>query len=143
MGKPLNADRATSQKGTIDICQSASRINLHKNYPTSIMFEDEQGRIIKQEVYYEWKPTVCEKCKNFGHVMKECRKFIKEEKEKAENQKEVQKEGLIQPMGSTISTKETDSINKGDNQGPWIKLIQQEGATTSGDNGGKGKQDVR
>ncbi|XP_009796659.1 uncharacterized protein [Nicotiana sylvestris] len=57
-------------------------------YPDTIMFEDERGRIVDQEVFYEWKPTLCGKCKNIGHEMNECRRFIKEEKEKQANKQE-------------------------------------------------------
>lgn len=50
------------------------------------MFGDERGRIIEQEVFNEWKPTLCGKCKNFDHEMQECRQFLKEEKEKLVSQ---------------------------------------------------------
>ncbi|XP_070005637.1 uncharacterized protein [Nicotiana sylvestris] len=36
-------------------------------YPQSVIFENEVGKIIEQRVYYEWKPTLCQECNNYGH----------------------------------------------------------------------------
>lgn len=32
------------------------------------------GRIVEQQVVYEWRPILCNKCKNFGHHEDECRR---------------------------------------------------------------------
>lgn len=53
---------------------------MNQTYPTLVMFENEYGKVIEQTVTYEWKPVLCDKCGNYGHEMKECRKFLKEEK---------------------------------------------------------------
>ncbi|XP_019254992.1 PREDICTED: uncharacterized protein LOC109233561 [Nicotiana attenuata] len=87
VGKPLKADRATTQKERLTFARVLVEVKPHQSYPNTIMFEDEKGRIVEQEVFYEWKPTLCEKCKNFGHEMNECRRFIKEEKEKQASKK--------------------------------------------------------
>lgn len=44
------------------------------------MFEDERGRIVEYEVFYDKKPILCGKCKKFGHEMQECRKLGKASK---------------------------------------------------------------
>ncbi|XP_019232983.1 PREDICTED: uncharacterized protein LOC109213625 [Nicotiana attenuata] len=82
IGKPLKADNATTHRERLTYARVLVEVELNNKYQNSVMFENEHGRIIEQEVVYEWKPVLCEKCDNYGHEMKECRKWIKEEKEK-------------------------------------------------------------
>ncbi|KAK4721936.1 hypothetical protein R3W88_012169 [Solanum pinnatisectum] len=49
-------------------------IPLNQEYPTCIMFENENGNIVEQRMEYEWKSVLCTKCKNFGHENSECRR---------------------------------------------------------------------
>lgn len=65
-------------------------IPLNQTYPSTVRFENEYGRILEQEVAYEWKSVLCTKCKKFGHELGECRKLIKEEAEIGEMRKRVQ-----------------------------------------------------
>lgn len=80
VGKPLKVDRATTQKERLTYAHVLVEVKPHKKYPNSIMFEDERGRIVEYEVFYDKKPILCGKCKKFGHEMQECRKLGKASK---------------------------------------------------------------
>ncbi|XP_019264984.1 PREDICTED: uncharacterized protein LOC109242601 [Nicotiana attenuata] len=130
VGKPMKADRATTQKERLTYARVLVEVKPHQKYPETIMFEDEKGRIVEQEVFYEWKPTLCGKCKNFGHELKECRRFIKEEKEKLTNKQELKEPSTIQEQ-TQMEKEATNMKNKGDQ-----KQIHQEKGPTSNDNKG-------
>ncbi|RAL49960.1 hypothetical protein DM860_018272 [Cuscuta australis] len=40
---------------------------VQQDFPEIIHFTDEEGRVASQTVEYEWKPTICSKCKRMGH----------------------------------------------------------------------------
>lgn len=61
--KPLKADRATTNKERLAFARVLVEVSVNQKYPTQVMFENEMGKIVKQEVYYEWKTTLCPKCK--------------------------------------------------------------------------------
>ncbi|XP_060217048.1 uncharacterized protein LOC132644468 [Lycium barbarum] len=50
-------------------------VPLNQKYPECVMFENEKGCITEQEIYYEWKPILCEHCKIYGHGKQNCRKL--------------------------------------------------------------------
>lgn len=74
VGKPLRVDKATTKNERLSFARVLEKISLNHKYPSMIMFENEHGKIVEQEIHYEWKPTLCLKYKNFGHDLKECRK---------------------------------------------------------------------
>ncbi|XP_019261815.1 PREDICTED: uncharacterized protein LOC109239682 [Nicotiana attenuata] len=113
VGKPLKADRATTQKERLTYARVLVEVKPHQKYPYTIMFEDERGRIVEQEVFYEWKPTLCGKCKNFGHEMNECRRFIKEEREKQANKQELKEPTEVQTQ-KQVEKKNANMQNKGE-----------------------------
>ncbi|XP_070004295.1 uncharacterized protein LOC142163443 [Nicotiana tabacum] len=82
IGQPLKAGSATTQRERLTYARVLVEIELNQTYPTTIMFENEYEKIVEQNVVYDWEPVLCGKCGNYGHEMKECRKFLKEEKEK-------------------------------------------------------------
>ncbi|XP_060211753.1 uncharacterized protein LOC132639317 [Lycium barbarum] len=78
VGNPIRADSATTMKERMTYARVLVEVPLNEEYPTSVMFENEYGKIVEQEVEFEWKPVLCTKCKNFGHRLQECRKQIKD-----------------------------------------------------------------
>lgn len=56
VGKPLKADKATTNKERLAFARVLVEISLNQKYPTSVLFENEWGEIIEQDVKYEWKP---------------------------------------------------------------------------------------
>ncbi|XP_019236840.1 PREDICTED: uncharacterized protein LOC109217066 [Nicotiana attenuata] len=93
IGQPLKADAATTNRDRLIYARVLVEVKLNQQYPTSIRFENEIGKIIEQEIHYEWKPVLCGKCKNYGHDIYECRRYIQEEKEK---QQTIQKQEVQQ-----------------------------------------------
>lgn len=53
VGKPLKADRATTNKERLAFARVLDEVSINQQYPKQVMFENEVGKIIKQEVYYE------------------------------------------------------------------------------------------
>lgn len=80
VGNPLKADRATTWKERMTFARVLVEVALDQPYPQSVMFENEVGKIVEQRVQYEWKPTLCPECNNYGHEKQECRKYIQVEK---------------------------------------------------------------
>ncbi|XP_075100397.1 uncharacterized protein LOC107821039 [Nicotiana tabacum] len=74
VGKPVKADTATTRKEKLMYARVMVEVPLNKTYPDSVMFENELGQIIEQEIEYEWKPTMCQQCKLFGHTDQQCRR---------------------------------------------------------------------
>ncbi|MCD9641616.1 hypothetical protein HAX54_027914 [Datura stramonium] len=54
-------------------------IPLNKESPKEVMVENECGRIVMQQVEYEWKSVMCSKCKNFWACHEECQRQEGEE----------------------------------------------------------------
>lgn len=76
---------------------------------------------MQQEAYYEWKPALFPKCKNFGHELQECRKLQKEAQKKGK-QLETEKQVMEKPNQAkaksrgetTIGDKLTMKLTNGD-----------------------------
>ncbi|XP_070008395.1 uncharacterized protein [Nicotiana sylvestris] len=96
IGKPLRTDAATTKRERLTYARVLVEVKLNQEYPTSIRFENEAGKIVEQKIHYEWKPVMCEKCRNYGHELNECRKFIKEEHEKNEKKQELEMQEKIE-----------------------------------------------
>ncbi|XP_016452665.2 uncharacterized protein LOC107777186 [Nicotiana tabacum] len=105
IGKPLKADRATTNKKRLAFAKVLVEVLINQTYPTQVIFENEMGKIVKQEVYYEWKPTLCPKCKNFGHELQDYRKLYKEEAELRGKQIKKEKQAV---EGTEVSAKQTE-----------------------------------
>ena len=45
-----------------------------KKLPRYVHFKDEKGIIQQQGIEFEWKPTICEKCKKYGYEAEQCKK---------------------------------------------------------------------
>nr|XP_016439190.1 PREDICTED: uncharacterized protein LOC107765098 [Nicotiana tabacum] len=88
-GNRLKADRATTQKQRLRFARILVKVEPDKMYPDMVMFGNECGVIIEQEVIYEWKPVFCKACGNFGHDIRECRKQLRQDKAREEINKET------------------------------------------------------
>ncbi|XP_060195284.1 uncharacterized protein LOC132624535 [Lycium barbarum] len=78
IGKPIKTDSATKLKERLVYARVMVEVPMNKTYPEFVMFENERGQIVEQQVQYEWKPILCPHCKNFGHNAEVCRKWLKE-----------------------------------------------------------------
>ncbi|XP_070009749.1 uncharacterized protein [Nicotiana sylvestris] len=73
--KPVKADTTTTRKEKLMYARVMVEVPLNKTYPDTIMFENELGQIIEQTIEYKWKPTLCDHCRNFGHIKEHYRKL--------------------------------------------------------------------
>jgi len=89
VGNPLKADRATTQKQRLQFARILVEVEPDQMYPDMVMFENECGAIIEQEVRYEWKPVFYKACGNFRHDIRECRKQLRQDKARVEINKET------------------------------------------------------
>lgn len=48
-------------------------MNLADGFPVELYFSNEHYQLITQRVQYDWIPTWCTKCAQFGHVVDSCR----------------------------------------------------------------------
>lgn len=71
LGKPICADDCTSEQKRISYARLLIEVDITKPLTYKIQIEGEQGRMIEQQVYYEWVPMFCHKCHKVGHVCKE------------------------------------------------------------------------
>ncbi|RAL47861.1 hypothetical protein DM860_011446 [Cuscuta australis] len=49
-------------------------VQINQKFPDQINFINEEGRVITQNVIYEWTPAICSNCNRIGHIMEKCRK---------------------------------------------------------------------
>ena len=87
-------------------------MSILKKLLTYVHFEDEKGIIQQQGIEFEWKPTICEKCKKYGHEAEQCKK---------ENGPMEWRPRAIQPRaGITQQPTQQEWIQVGRNQDPQI-----------------------
>ena len=73
IGKPIKRDQATINRDKLQFARVMVDVPLSKELPDCISFRDENGLMVKVGLYYEWRPTLCSKCKMIGHLQEECR----------------------------------------------------------------------
>ncbi|XP_062110712.1 uncharacterized protein LOC133822399 [Humulus lupulus] len=74
IGKLVKQDRATLAREKLQYARVLVEVNLTKDLPEQIKFEDENGDFVYVGVHYEWKPDICEHCKGIGHKKEVCKK---------------------------------------------------------------------
>lgn len=52
-------------------------IQINRALQDEMVFENEKGHDVVQEIVYEWKPVQCQSCQMFGHIREKCRKSAK------------------------------------------------------------------
>nr|XP_009781839.1 PREDICTED: uncharacterized protein LOC104230675 [Nicotiana sylvestris] len=135
-GKPLKASRATTNKKRLALARILVEVSINQIYPTQVMFENEMGKIVKQEVYYEWKPTLYPKCKIFGHELQNGRKLHKEEAELRGKQIEKEKQVV---EGTEVRAKQTEKEKQAREGTPKAgEGTSKEGGQNKGENRARG-----
>ncbi|KAJ8426124.1 hypothetical protein Cgig2_005769 [Carnegiea gigantea] len=74
LGVPLKTDQHNKEKTYLQYARVLMDINLAREFPNYIEFLNDQDVLIRQRVTYEWKPTRCDHCQMYGHVVETCRK---------------------------------------------------------------------
>ncbi|KAG5585598.1 hypothetical protein H5410_046032 [Solanum commersonii] len=82
---------ATATRQRLMFARVLVEVTLNQPLPNTIMFENEIGCIVEQNVEYEWKPILYTHCKNYSHEIQNCRK-VANEKGKEEERKGKQQD---------------------------------------------------
>ncbi|XP_074313570.1 uncharacterized protein LOC141648752 [Silene latifolia] len=73
VGPYIKSDLTTEQKTRLGFARVMVELKLGQQFPNSIKFLDEKKELVEISVDYEWKPSVCLKCKQVGHETQTCR----------------------------------------------------------------------
>ncbi|XP_074283203.1 uncharacterized protein LOC141607752 [Silene latifolia] len=106
VGKFIKAETETEQKTRLGFARIMVELKVGQTLPNTVNFLDEHGHVLSINVEYEWKPTICSKCRNIGHEGNNCRKTPQKKQQNAPVKKN------IKPAGAVIQTtdhNETDS----------------------------------
>ncbi|VFQ84960.1 unnamed protein product [Cuscuta campestris] len=74
IGQPVRRDGATASRKKWAYARIQVEVQINQKFPDQINFINEDGRVITQNVIYEWTPTICSHYNRIGHVMEKCRK---------------------------------------------------------------------
>nr|XP_016515490.1 PREDICTED: uncharacterized protein LOC107832191 [Nicotiana tabacum] len=67
LGNPVYADECTIGSIRISYARMLIEMDITKPLPRSVKLQDPTGRLILQEVTYDWEPKYCTKCLKIGH----------------------------------------------------------------------------
>ena len=95
-------DKATKSKDRLQYARVMVGIQIQQAFPDAILFYNKHGSVVEQKVEYEWRPTLCKKCKGIGHSEEECRKGVPTNKWVPKKQVRVDNEGF-QLVGSGVA----------------------------------------
>ncbi|KAL2924385.1 hypothetical protein RDABS01_022575, partial [Bienertia sinuspersici] len=79
IGTTLKVDNVTLNKDRLAYARILVEVELDKELPDYIRFQNEKGILIQQYIKYEWKPTFYTKCKKYGHPSDQCNKQTKKQ----------------------------------------------------------------
>ncbi|KAH0725212.1 hypothetical protein KY284_001077 [Solanum tuberosum] len=65
--KSQYADECTTQVNRISFARILVEVDITKPLPKVIKIHVPKGRVSKQQIWFEWKPTFCQKCLQMGH----------------------------------------------------------------------------
>uniref|UniRef100_A0A803Q992 Reverse transcriptase domain-containing protein n=1 Tax=Cannabis sativa TaxID=3483 RepID=A0A803Q992_CANSA len=111
IGKPIMADKVTKERSMVKFARVLVEMDIMDSPPKVIHYLNEHGRLMEQEVVYEWLPIQCKKCNGFGHSVSDCRK---EEKEQGKKKKEFIKkaQGDQKDSNKDMTRAEVDVIKQ-------------------------------
>ncbi|CAI9095384.1 OLC1v1031323C1 [Oldenlandia corymbosa var. corymbosa] len=108
--KPWNVellDSCNATKDKANFTRVLVDVEIQDHPPIIAHFVDESGKLVEQPVYYEWRPTFCSYCKNYGHGGEGCWK-----KEVDERCIVKQKEGMQRKVTVNQEWKHVSKHNK-------------------------------
>ncbi|VFQ58792.1 unnamed protein product [Cuscuta campestris] len=105
IGRPIKRDNATATRTKLEYARIQVEVHAKQEFPKEINYMDEYGRLITQEIVYEWKPSLCNHCKKLGHEEETCKK---------KNQKPVQRRIVWKRAQEKMQKEEKDISNEGE-----------------------------
>lgn len=109
IGVPLYADECTSRQLRVSFARLLIEMDVTQELPKSVFIEDPSGKVVEQQVHYEWAPPFCQTCKKVGHNCK-----AKKDGQKKQKKQWVPKQ--VQPSSQAAAevqaTNEADQVSK-------------------------------
>ena len=110
VGKAIKMDNTTKSKDRLNFARVMVEVQMKQELPDTIIFCNEYGMEICQNIEYEWRPSICKKCSGIGHSEEDCRKNEGKKVWVKKNQVAVDKEGF-QRVG-TRTPKPQEEVHK-------------------------------
>ena len=63
VGNVIKVDNATRRKARLRFARVLVEMNTNDDFPKEIHFTNVKDELVTQQVVYEWKPILCNKCK--------------------------------------------------------------------------------
>jgi len=67
-------DYYTAKRERLNYARVLVQIQINQELKDEVIFENEKGDDVGQEIHYEWRPLQCQVCKMFGHAKLNCTK---------------------------------------------------------------------
>ncbi|CAI9116819.1 OLC1v1018080C1 [Oldenlandia corymbosa var. corymbosa] len=82
IGTPILVDDYTVRKKRVQFARILVEIKIAASVPDKLVFEDEKGNVKVQKIVYEWLPTRCTHCTEYGHLTDKCRLKLRKVEDK-------------------------------------------------------------
>ncbi|CAI9099038.1 OLC1v1035799C1 [Oldenlandia corymbosa var. corymbosa] len=82
IGTPILADDYIVRKERVQFARILVEMKIAANVPDKLVFEDEKGHVKVQKIVYEWLPTKCDHCSEYGHLTTKCIIKLRKEEDK-------------------------------------------------------------
>ncbi|KAH0662381.1 hypothetical protein KY284_027312 [Solanum tuberosum] len=105
LGKPLYADECTTQASRISFTRILIEMDVTRPLPKIIKIRDHKGKVLEQQVWYEWKPIFCQKYLQVGHSCVDKPKVIPAKRGQGQGQR---KEWRQTTIGDKNQEKQTE-----------------------------------
>ncbi|KAL2931142.1 putative ATP-dependent RNA helicase DHR2 [Bienertia sinuspersici] len=79
IGTTIKVNNITLNKDRLSYAHILVEVELDKELPDYIRFQNEKGILIQKSIEYEWRPTYCAACNKYGHPTNKCNKQIKKQ----------------------------------------------------------------
>lgn len=144
IGKPIRTNRATAQKDILEFAGVLVEVSIDQEFPNEIIFCNEKGKMISQQVLYECKPVLCSDCGGIGHNMEQCRKKkfevakgkLKPHKQWIPKPKPQVQATIQQPAQAIHLDKPVQIINRGPGLATIEEGVEEEGTGVMNDASG-------
>ncbi|XP_019239612.1 PREDICTED: uncharacterized protein LOC109219599 [Nicotiana attenuata] len=91
IGKPLCTDTLTAHVDRISYARVLIEVDITQPLPDVLLVIVAEGKIWEQNVEYEWKPTFCQDCNQFGHMTEKCQQKQPEQEQQGKKQNKRKK----------------------------------------------------
>ncbi|KAH0685684.1 hypothetical protein KY290_017201 [Solanum tuberosum] len=104
--KPLYADECTTQASRISFARILIEMDVTRPLPKMIKIRDPKGKVLEQQVWYEWKPLFCQKCLQVGHSCVDKPKVIPAKRGRGQGQRKEWRQTTIRDKNQEKQTEQ-------------------------------------